>query len=139
MENSNRGEYVRRLVNKYISFALLIALLLLLFPRNYELIKLEITRVDWRIHNVSHYRYRIDALCFCSGLWEIMPITVEVKDGEVISVIDAHGIPLDLAERRESLFSGDLTMEGLFGLIQKEDLKDDWIRVDYEWKYSSTA
>ena len=112
METNYRGEYIKRLANKYISYALLIALLVFLLPRNFEFVKLEINRFKWHIHHVDHYRFELRAICHC---WT-QPMTIEVRNGKIVS-------------------GGNKTIEDLFDQIQKEDFEDDVINVTYDGKY----
>lgn len=50
----------------------------------------------WEDANINHYRFQLGVGCFCLFRSQ-MPLTVEVKDGEVVSMIDVNGeaFPLD--------------------------------------------
>jgi hypothetical protein len=47
-------------------------------------------RDAWENANVSHYRFVLDLSCFCA-FRDQMPLTIEVKDGEVVSITRADG------------------------------------------------
>jgi hypothetical protein len=68
-------------------------------------------RATWEAAKISHYRMVVD--CYCGDISKYMPWTVEVKDGELVSVIDVEGDPelrLDEAKR--------YTIDGLFDQIE---------------------
>ncbi len=47
--------------------------------------EVEQARDKWQAANISHYRFNLFIGCFCAFRDE-MPLTVEVKDGEVVSL-----------------------------------------------------
>jgi hypothetical protein len=48
----------------------------------------------WEDAKPAHYRYNLFIGCFCPFM-EDMPLTIEVKNGEVISTTKADGTPVD--------------------------------------------
>ena len=48
----------------------------------------------WQNANISHYRYQLHISCFCIFV-EDMPLIIEVKDGEVVSMEFQSGKEID--------------------------------------------
>ncbi len=44
----------------------------------------------WNDANIRHYRMQVGVSCFCPFA-EVNPITVEVKDGQIVSMVGANG------------------------------------------------
>ncbi len=79
--------------------------------------QLEENRAKWLGQHITHYRFSL-SLPFSSNNYGRMPMAVEVKDGEVISVIDAHGVivsPKDDAATA-SYYPDAFTIAGLFSI-----------------------
>jgi hypothetical protein len=47
----------------------------------------------WNDANISHYRYQLFIGCFCPFAGD-MPLTIEVKDGEIVSMTRFDGTPI---------------------------------------------
>jgi len=74
---------------------LLLALILTACSAGVET-ELSRSQSKWEDANINHYRFQLGVGCFCLFRSQ-MPLTVEVKDGEVVSMIDVNGeaFPLD--------------------------------------------
>jgi len=50
----------------------------------------------WQDANITHYRFDVSVGCFCLFRSQ-MPMTVEVQNGEIVSMIDVNGeaFPMD--------------------------------------------
>ena len=44
----------------------------------------------WQKQNINHYRFQLSILCFCPYAGQ-MPLTIEVSDGQAISIETADG------------------------------------------------
>jgi hypothetical protein len=134
MGNNNLAEYVRRSASKYISFAIFFAVLIVLLPHNYGRIKLEFNRAKWRAQNVAHYRYQLQIVCHCL-LTPRPPLTIEVLDDEIVSIVDVDGKMFNWSGKDSMVFGKNQTMEGLFDQIQKAIPEDNQILTNYDKKY----
>jgi hypothetical protein len=69
----------------------------------------------WEKADVSHYRYELFISCFCIFV-ENMPLVVEVKDGEVVSMAFKNGAEInpDFSE----LFGRFATMDLIFAELE---------------------
>jgi len=89
-------------------------------------------RDKWSAMGVSHYRFELTISCFCPFM-DVIPVTVEVKDGKIVSMTDVNGQPLR-AEFRET-FDEAATVEGLFAIAEENLSNADQVEVTYDAKY----
>ena len=96
------------------------------FDRNQE---------KWQNAHVSHYRYSLFVGCFCQ-FTEKMPLNIEVKDGEVLSITYVDGTPISKTDPQFEFFSRYGTMEHLFSELEA-DLAGaaDEVTVSYDPAY----
>jgi len=90
-------------------------------------------RALWESQNISHYRFQLQVGCFCAFM-DLMPLSVEVRDGQVVSLLDASGRPVP-AVRLEMLerYAG---IDKLFELVnQAISDKADKVMVFYDPTY----
>jgi uncharacterized protein DUF6174 len=100
--------------------------------------EVEQARDKWQAADISHYQVNVDVSCFCAFRDE-MPLIVEVKDGEVISLKSATGKELNSTNLQ--YYERYLTIDKLFSEIEKgfksegsEDAADK-IEVQYDETY----
>ena len=96
------------------------------FDRNQE---------KWQNAHVSHYRYSLFVGCFCP-FTEKMPLNIEVKDSDVLSITYADGTPIPATDPEFEFFSRYGTMERLFSELEA-DLAGaaDEVTVSYDPTY----
>ncbi len=95
--------------------------------------ELDKQRAQWDGQGVTHYRYQLTISCFCPFM-DVIPVTVEVRDGKIVSLTDVTGEPLG-DQFRES-FEKAATVEGLFTLAQDALKNADKVEVVYDSKFS---
>lgn len=71
----------------------------------------------WQDAGISHYRFNLHLSCFCVFI-DQMPLTIEVKDGEVVSVIDAKGQTLASDDVNYEFFLQYGTIDRIFEKIE---------------------
>lgn len=76
----------------------------------------EKARDKWQAANISHYRMNLFVSCFCV-FNEEMPLVVEVRDGEVVSLESESGKELNPTNLQ--YYERYLTIEKLFAEIEK--------------------
>jgi hypothetical protein len=93
-------------------------------------------REKWNAAGVNHYTFELIVSCFCP-FSEIMPITVEVKDGKIVSMTDVNGkaVEGEFAQYIEEAAS----MDRLFALAEKNAAEADEIQVTYDAQYGFPA
>ncbi len=89
----------------------------------------------WDNANVTHYRYNLDISCFCAFRSE-MPLTIEVKDGEVVSMTRMDGSTVKAGEPLYDAAIAYSTMERVFDSL-KADLNGgaEKVTVTYDPTY----
>jgi hypothetical protein len=60
--------------------------------------EIERNQEKWQNAHISHYRYKLHLSCFCVFSQD-MPLLIEVKDGQVVSMEYQTGNPIDAASR----------------------------------------
>lgn len=93
-------------------------------------------RDKWNSLGVSHYTFELTISCFCP-FFEVNPVTVEVKDGKIVSMTDASGQPLK-AEFAQT-FEEAATVEGLFAIAEENLANADEVEVTYDAQYGFPA
>ena len=96
------------------------------FDRNQE---------KWQNAHISHYRYSLFVGCFCP-FTEKMPLNIEVKDGDVLSMTYADGTPIPTTDPEFEFFARYGTMDRLFSELET-DLAGaaDEVTVSYDPVY----
>jgi hypothetical protein len=114
-------------------FLLILALTLSACQANSDLAT---NREKWNAAGVNHYTFELLVSCFCP-FSEIMPITVEVKDGQIVSMTDVNGqaVEGEFAQYIEEAAS----MDRLFALAEKNAAEADEIQVTYDAQYGFPA
>lgn len=88
----------------------------------------------WNDANINHYRMQLSVSCFCP-FRDINPITVEVKDGQIVSMIGVNGAEiLDTDPVYESL-SQYATIDALFTWLGDALANADKVEVSYDVVY----
>ena len=71
----------------------------------------------WQDANISHYRFNLFIGCFCIFTQD-MPLIIEVKDGEIVSMEYQSGNPID--EGNREFFSQYATIDRLFAELEAD-------------------
>ncbi len=98
--------------------------------------ELEKNRDKWNTMRIGHYRFELMISCFCI-FSEVMPVTVEVKNGKIVSMIGLNGQPLH--EDFRQYVDEAATIEGLFAVAAKSLSEADKAEVTYDAKYGFPA
>jgi hypothetical protein len=117
-----------------IYLALLAILLSACTPRSRP--DLERSRAQWQAAGISHYRFQLNVMCFCP-FGQQMPLTVEVLDGQVVSMIYKDGTPVPESER--PAFTAYATIDDLFASTEDALQRADQIDVKYDAVYGFPA
>ncbi len=88
----------------------------------------------WQDAGITHYRFSLSILCFCL-FSEQMPITIEVQNNEIVSMLYADGTPVTSDDPNYATFSNHATIDNLFSELEA-GLKDaDEVTVTYDAIY----
>ena len=126
-------------MKKLIVISLLVAaavvtLAAVLISHRPELGTLELTgaRMRWQAAGVSHYRYNLSVSCFCAFV-DRMPMTIEVQDGRVVSMVYKDGTPVSAEERQ--MFASYDTIDKLFDFTAESQRTADRMQIAYDPTY----
>ncbi len=92
-------------------------------------------QTKWENANITHYRFQLSVGCFCpvSGL---MPMTVEVQDGEVVSISDVNGDNYPTTDPMSEFILKYATIDRLFSELGSEAVRGaDKLSVNYDPTY----
>jgi hypothetical protein len=89
----------------------------------------------WQDANITHYRFKLGVSCFCP-VGGIMPMTVEVLDGEVVSIMDVNGISFTSADPMYDFVVKYATIDRLFAELNTDSVRAaDKLTVTYDQTY----
>ncbi len=81
---------------------------------NVQLADLTQNRQKWDALKVTHYQFKLVDSCFCAYRYQ-QPISIEVKDGNVVLMLDSNGQPS--ADQFENTFDSYNTIDKFFSEI----------------------
>ena len=94
--------------------------------------ELERNRQAWLDLGIAHYRFSVFVGCFCP-FGEKMPLTVEVQNGEVVSMAYSDGIPVAPTDPSYETFTHYATIERIFSVLEAGLKGDaDEVTVTYD-------
>ena len=79
--------------------------------------ELEKNRQPWQDSGITHYRFSLNIGCFCAFRSQ-MPITVEVQNGEIISITYPDGTLAAETDPGYETFSRYATIERIFSELE---------------------
>ncbi len=87
----------------------------------------------WQDAGISHYRYNLFVGCFCAFSQD-MPLVIEVKDGQIVSMEYQSGNEMDASSRQ--LFEKYATIDRIFSELQTNVIgKADEVNITYDPTY----
>ena len=89
---------------------------------------------QWTDAGVSHYRYDLVIGCFCPFSQD-MPLTIEVKDGKVVSITNVEGVLLDASNPSYQYYLEYATIDLLFAELKSEMTEAEELTVVYDPQY----
>lgn len=92
----------------------------------------------WQDVGASHYRYDLVIGCFCP-FFQDMPLTIEVKDGEVVSIANVEDVVLDASNPSYQYYLEYATIDLLFAELKSEMEKAEEVNVIYDPEYGFPA
>jgi FlaG/FlaF family flagellin (archaellin) len=129
---SKRSIYAVLIAVAVLVLAALIYVLAFGMPGSSQAGQLDANLQKWQSQNVSHYRMKVNIGCFCP-FFDRMPVTVEVQDGQVLSVTDSQGQPVAVDDPIRAYGNEQLmTIEGVFAYAREAILTADKTEVTYD-------
>ncbi len=75
-------------------------------------------QTKWQDAGITHYRMQLNISCFCA-FRDQMPLTVEVRDGQIVSMENANGTQVLDTDANYEFFAPHATVDLLFADIEK--------------------
>lgn len=89
----------------------------------------------WQDADITHYRFTLNVGCFCAFRSQ-MPATVEVQDGEVVSIIGADGEAISTTDPINEYVLSYATIDRIFAELDSDSVREaDKLTVTYEPTY----
>ena len=88
----------------------------------------------WNDANINHYSMQVSVSCFCP-FGDINPITVEVKDGQIVSMIGANGAEVLDTDPAYAALSQYANVDSLLTWVGEALANADKIDVSYDATY----
>jgi FlaG/FlaF family flagellin (archaellin) len=129
---SRRSVYAVLIVVAVLVLAALIYVLAFGMPGSSQAGQLDASLQKWQAQNISHYRMHVNIGCFCP-FFDRMPVTVEVRDGQVLSVTDSQGQPVGADDPIRAFGNEQLmTIEGVFAYAREALQTADKTEITYD-------
>ena len=89
----------------------------------------------WEDANITHYRFDVNISCFCA-FRDQMPLTIEVRDGQVVSLANVNGDQVLDTDPNYQFFAPYATLDLLFSELDAAlNGKADKVTVTYDETY----
>jgi Family of unknown function (DUF6174) len=119
-------------MKKLIAFVIVFLLSACSFGASSEL---ERNQQTWQNSDISHYRFSLNVGCFCA-FRDKMPLTVEVQNGDVVSMTYPDGTLVTKTDPNYETFSSHATIELIFSELKAGLTGDaDEVTVTYDPTY----
>ena len=119
-------------MKKYLLFLLVLVLSACSAGGNAEFNR---NQAKWQDANITHYRFDLTVGCFCPFRSQ-MPVTVEVQDREVVSMVDANGETFPLTDPTSEFVLRYATIDRLFSELGSDSVQGaDKLTVSYDPTY----
>jgi Family of unknown function (DUF6174) len=93
----------------------------------------------WQDANIAHYRFQLGVSCFCP-VGGVMPMTVEVQDGEVVSIVDVNGEVFPTTDPMSDFILKYATIDRIFSELDSDSIrKADKLTINYDSTYGFPA
>ncbi len=92
----------------------------------------------WKDAGVSHYSFSLFIGCFCPFAQD-MPLNIEVKDGEVVSLTRFDGTPIDPTDPAYETYISYATIDLIFLKLETALTEAEGVIVAYESVYGYPA
>lgn len=92
-------------------------------------------RQKWQDANITHYRFQLTVGCFCP-FGDQNPFTVEVQNGEIISMVNTNGENISDADPMNEFIIKYATIDRLFSELDSDSVRDaDKLTVTFDSVY----
>jgi hypothetical protein len=120
---------------KKITLLFLVLILAACTPGGETGTELSRNKQKWQDANVTHYTFQLSVTCFCP-VAGVMPMTVEVKDGEVVSLVDVNGDAFPSTDPLNDLIEKYVTIDRIFSELNSDSVQGaERLEITYDPTY----
>lgn len=92
-------------------------------------------QAKWLGAGITHYRFQLNVSCFCLFRSQ-MPLTIEVKDGEIVSMTDVNGEAFPMDDPMSDLVMKHATIDRLFSELKSDSVQTaDRLTMSFDATY----
>lgn len=92
-------------------------------------------QAKWQDAGITHYSFQLSVGCFCLFRSQ-MPLTIEVKDGEIVSMTDVNGEAFPMDDPMSELVMKHATIDRLFSELGSDSVqKADRLTMSFDPTY----
>lgn len=113
---------------------ILITLLLVLTACSAGGSELSQNQSKWQNANITHYRFQLNVSCFCA-FRDKMPLTIEVQNGQVVSMKYSDGTTVSADEQTNMGFTQYATIDDLFKYTAQRTKDAAEVKATYDSTY----
>jgi len=96
-------------------------------------------QAKWKNAGIQNYRFKLHIGCFCA-FRDKMPLTIEVRDGQVASMTYSDGTPVAADDPGHEFFDRFSTIEGTFAELRSgASASAEQVRITYDPTYGFPA
>ncbi|MBM4412197.1 MAG: hypothetical protein FJ040_01930 [Chloroflexi bacterium] len=93
----------------------------------------------WNEAGIRDYRFALMVGCYCP-MYAMMPITVEVRDGAVVTLTDANGVVVALDDPGAGFFMKYTTIDGIYAELTSARFGEaDKLTITFDSSYPVPA
>ena len=97
--------------------------------------ELDRNQSKWQDANITHYRFDLSVGCFCLFRSQ-MPMTVEVQNGEIVSMIDINGEAFPMDDPMSEFVLKYATIDRLFSELGSDPVQEaDSLTMSFDSTY----
>lgn len=123
-----------------LGFILLLGLTLKYGRALLTYVQVEVNQRSWQSANLTHYRYKLSMGCMCESSLARMPLTIEVRDGSVVSMVDGEGKPVTDLDPDYRTYLDYAAIDNLFSEVKSNLIEgSDKVEVTYDPTYKFPA
>ncbi len=93
-------------------------------------------RARWQAAQIADYRYQLDINCFCFPQRDILPLTIEVRAGQLAKITTNNGTAYPPSDPMYTFVQDYATIDAIFATLMRDDMQTaDVLDINYDQTY----
>lgn len=93
-------------------------------------------RARWHAAQIADYRYQLDINCFCFPQRDILPLTMEVRAGQLAKITTNNGTAYPPSDPMYTFVQDYATIDAIFATLMRDDMQQaDVLDINYDQTY----